>query len=190
MFVDGLDPVIKTLFEQRREETRRISYLELVQYARAEGDSNRTRLSASRRRTPMLEQDTHSRKPTKPRRCPRNDKVMFAESTADSSESPLNADQPRYTEDEVHLLGEADSSIPTDELPSTLVGSSTTTTDPLLGVQAHVPAPYVNYQEWDRGMSCNRPGWKTPFKADAYGRRPEQPRTAPISHECYQPVHI
>ena len=62
MFVDGLDPVIKTLVEQRREETRRMSYLELVQYARAEGDSNRTRLSANRRSTPMLGQETHSRK--------------------------------------------------------------------------------------------------------------------------------
>ena len=62
-FVDGLDPVIKTLVEQRREETRRMSYLELVQYARAEGDSNRARLSANRGSTAMLEQYTHSQKP-------------------------------------------------------------------------------------------------------------------------------
>ena len=89
----------------------------------------------------MLEQETRSREPMKPRRWAGNDKVMFAESTADSRGSPLDADHPRYTEDEVHLLGEADSSIPTDELPSTLVGSSTITTDPLLAVQAHVPAP-------------------------------------------------
>ena len=112
IFVDGLDPVIKTIVEYRREETRRMSYLELVQYARAEGDSNRARLSANRKSIPMLEQETHSRKPMKPRRWAGNDKVMFAESTADTRESPVNADQPRYTEDEVHLLGEADSSIP------------------------------------------------------------------------------
>ena len=138
----------------------------------------------------MLEQETHSREPMKPRRWAGNDKVMFAESTADSRESPVDADQPRHTEDEVHLLGQADRSIPTDELLSTLVGSSTTTMDPLLAVQVHVPAPYVNYKEWDRGMSRNRPGGKAPYKADAYGRRPAQPRSAPICHECYQPGHI
>ena len=190
MFVDGLDPVVKTLVEQRREESRRINYLQLVQYARAEGEPNRARLSASRRSTPMLEQENHSWKPVKPPRWAENDKVMFAESTADSRESPIDANQPRYTEDEVHVIGEADSSIPTDELPTTLVGSSTTTADPLLAVQAHVPAPHVNNQEWDRGMSRNRPGWKTPYKAEAYGRRPAQPRTTPICHEFYRTVHI
>ena len=74
----------------------------------------------------MLEQETHSRKPMMPRRWAGNDKVTFAQSTVDSRESPFDADQARYTEDEVHLLGEADISITTDELPSTLVGSSTT----------------------------------------------------------------
>ena len=36
MFVDGVDPVIKTLVAQRRKDSRRMPYLELVQYARAE----------------------------------------------------------------------------------------------------------------------------------------------------------
>ena len=45
MFVDGLDPVIKTLVAQRREDSRRMPYSELVQYARAEGDSHRARVS-------------------------------------------------------------------------------------------------------------------------------------------------
>ena len=35
-----------------------------------------------------------------------------------------DADQPRHAKDGVHLIGEADTSIPTDELPFTRMGSS------------------------------------------------------------------
>ena len=76
IFVDGVDPVIKTLIEQRREEPGRMSYLEFLQCARAEGEP---------KNTPMLEQETHSWKPMKARRWARNDKFMFAESTRVSS---------------------------------------------------------------------------------------------------------
>ena len=97
MFVNGLAPVVKTLVKQPREETHRMNYLDLLQYARAEGESNRARLSASPRRTPMHELEIHSQTRGKPRRWAENDKVIFAESTADSRESHLDANQPQYT---------------------------------------------------------------------------------------------
>jgi len=47
LFVDGLDPAIKALVARFRESHRRTTYLELVQYARAEGDALRARTTSA-----------------------------------------------------------------------------------------------------------------------------------------------
>ena len=65
---------------------------------------------------------------------------------------------------------------------------STTTTDPVLAVNANIPAPYIPYSEYDSGITRNRPGWKTNNHAN---QRPFRgPKPTFICHECYARGHV
>lgn len=61
IFIDGLDPMIRTLGSRRRKERRKTTYLELFQYAQAEGDALRVRrgLKAVRTRQAVELEDCH-----------------------------------------------------------------------------------------------------------------------------------
>ena len=80
MSIDGLDPVIKTLVAQRTDESRRMPHLELLQYARAEGDSQRARLSHQRKPAPDIDGNLsrQRRRQSNPQRLT-TDRVLLAE---------------------------------------------------------------------------------------------------------------
>lgn len=169
MFIDGLDPGIKTLVARHREEKRKLSYLELVQYARAEGDALRARGSTTR---------------------PKPAKALLAEPDSLS----LMADRtPREGFDNVHVAHADGVSIPTTELPSTTESSFETAQDrSLLYVgnnRAQAPrVPFAN------GVTRNqRPGWVDNRSAGRFTDvRNVAPRSAAvpiICHLCYTHGH-
>ena len=164
-FVDGLDPAIKSLVSRHREADRRCTFLELVQFAQAEGDAIRAR---ERRRSSRLQVSPAKR--THPQRA------LFAEekqhlhhSSAETTEQYSATDK---DVENLNLVGDYGSSVPTSDLPTSSGSShSTNPSDPALAIgygkqyrqsgsrSGSMPAPRVPYQEASPGMAQQRPGW-------------------------------
>ena len=199
MFTDGLDPAISSLVSRHRAERPRVSYIQLVQFAREEGAAYRARQGSSRRpiAAPVRVQQALQR----PRRS-----VNFMEqsppNSAGSSLRDPNADQ-------MLLFGESmRSSIPTTELPSTEFTSleSEEVVDEVLAINPrreghyasrrpainpsttrNVPAARLPYQT--PALRAIRPGWvDRPLNA---APPPGQQRIMPegrnrlICYSCY-----
>ena len=147
-FVDGLIPEIRNLVARYRESQSRetLSYEKLVQFAKDEGSSFRTRnkvTTASLTPKLLTQKELEVRK-TKPQR------VHFAESLYqiddEGSNDILGA-----------LFGDADSSIPTSELPSTTPSGSTEETDPIAYGERRVMPPRLPYES--NATRNARTGW-------------------------------
>lgn len=164
MFVDGLDPAIRALVARHREEKRRITYLELVQYAQAEGDTLRAR--------------------SKPK--PRSKAFCAEGSTPSSSIFHGNPAEPGM--DNVHFVGSNPESYGSSELPTT--SDNTSGGDPALyagGPRIRAtPIPYAS-----NGSRVSRPGWvgHAPQHHDDGNRNPGK-STSTICHFCYRAGHI
>lgn len=144
MFVDGLDPSIRALVARHREENRRISYLELVHYSQAEGDTYRARNGNRKRSSQALLADA-----------------------SDSSLSVLRRNSDKPENDHIHFLGSNPDSLPTSDLPSTSV--PTTDEDPTL--YAHgVRVPAAPLAHANNGSRFSRPGWRdtNPRRVDSH----------------------
>ena len=173
MFIDGLDPATKTLVARQREAKRRITYLELIQFARSEGEAHRAR--QSRGRPSIRIPDTGRRR----------HHVSFLESPS-GSQGSLNR-RSGDDLDNVHLLQE-DASLPSTELPSTSVPSTDTAEAEAAALIQHrferTPAPRVPYA--DARVTRNRPGWEgRPAFQRPPGQGPSSPRPDIICHACY-----
>lgn len=200
LFIDGLDPSIRTLVARYREETPRdeLSYERLVQVAQDEGDSHRARTGASKLRpttgTSLLRSQDQARSvgPSKPRS---GSQALLAESSVEFRHGPSAAgsDQHDGTGD-LHLFHEG-SSQPTSELPSTAAYEDSISSDPVmaLGRPRHIPAPRIAFQEHSPQVALNRPGWQD---RNASARRQDprdratQMRPPAICHQCYAHGHI
>lgn len=162
MFVDGLTRTIGGLVARYRENNRRVSYLELVQFAQAEGDAVRARAGIGSR----------------PRR------LLHVEARDVPLSHSRGSAQGGY--DNVHLL-QGDESLPSSELPSTTEPSATDV-DPALYAGRQVPALPVPHSS---GYRAQRPGWRDPFPP-RQERRPANPELLRqlICHTCYRHGHI
>ncbi|CAN8073121.1 unnamed protein product, partial [Agarophyton chilense] len=158
MFVNGLDPSIRALVARHREEKRKLTYLELVQYAQAEGDTLRARQNRKSRPTRALLADGDN-----------------------SSLSLAGGPAPVGVNDNIHFRGSNPESMGTSELPST--SAPTTDEDPALYTQERrVPAaslPFAN-----TAARFSRPEWRdtAPRRVDS---RPQPNPAELICYLCY-----
>lgn len=183
LFVDGLDPTIRSLVARYREASRRgLSFEQLVHYAQDEGDTYRARVGAHRsRQAPAL-----IAQPAKQVRLRTKDpraNALLAESSVEFRDDS-SAHQGLTRQDhqgEVHFLG-AMSSDHTSQLPtgSTVVSHDYDDADSAL-VMNQVPAPRVPYQELSAQVKRSRPGWRDNV---------ERSTLALICHICYAKGHI
>lgn len=183
MYVDGLKESIKSLVARYRETERRATYLEVIQFACAEGDALRGRRQTSQRGGVLQAGRITVPNRGNPKSRERHPTALLAESIADTNENGDYSTQ----EGEGVLLGGEGTSNPTTDLPT---GTWTTgDEDPALPMygrdsrpsHGRVSAPPVAYQ--DNRVRFTRPGWE---------QRPMSPRamSAPknngiICHICY-----
>ena len=193
-FLDGLDPAIKSLVARYRERHRKATFLELVQFAQAEGEAKRAREAPSRSDPlkPAL------RKPVQTSQRKGGALLIESVPTTEEQSDATHSAEP----EQVNLIGSDFSStpypisIPTSELPSTATDASLNPADdPALAIQSgyrygragqrqSVPAPRVPYQNHAPHMANTRPGWtkqQDPVKA-AQARNAQSEW---ICHSCY-----
>ncbi|CAN8069909.1 unnamed protein product [Agarophyton chilense] len=168
IFVDGLDPAIRTRVAQRREDRPKATYLGLVQFARAEGEALRACTPGSRLRSAkamMLQPGTPSA------------------SMIDEQDSRRDYDNVQLAHSDVH-------SIPTTELPSTLDESQYVTEDHTLlyADNGRVRAPRVPHESGN--VRFSRPGWRDTRPAVKFAEpRHPTPASGLICHLCYKLGH-
>ncbi|CAN8076685.1 unnamed protein product [Agarophyton chilense] len=168
VFVDGLDPAIRTLVARRREDRPKATYLKLVQFARAEGEALRARTPGSRVRFSKA--------------------LMLQPGTASASMIDEQASRRDY--DNVQLAHSDVHSIPTTELPSTLDESQYVIEDgTLLYADAgRVRAPRLPHESGN--FQFSRPGWRDTRPAVKFAEpRHPTPASGLICHLCYEPGH-
>ncbi|CAN8065807.1 unnamed protein product [Agarophyton chilense] len=166
MFVDGLDPAIRTLVARRREDRPKATYLELVQFAGAEGEALRA--------------------------CTPGSGVTSAKALMlqPSTPSPSMIDEQAFRRDydNVQLAHSDVHSLPTTELPSTLDESQYVIGDDTLlyAGNGRVRAPRVPQES---GNVCfSRPGWRDTRPAVKFAEpRHPTPAYGLIYNLCYKP---
>ena len=165
-FVDGLIPAIKELVARHREANSRCTYLDLVTFAKAQGEAFRARL-------PPRTRQEMSRSKAKPRTS-----AMLLQSGADSREDTL---QEVDEDGGVYLLNEELISANTSDLPTdTIYSQEGTEAETLAYVGRQVAAPHVPYGT--RGMARSRPGWQDP---KTFARQATYPPRDPKLFICY-----
>lgn len=101
MFIDELDPPIKTLVAHYREQHPKVTYLELIQFTRAEGEALRARDSSTQQ----------------------NATRALRLQTGSSSICIGASDNPNLGYDKVQGIHQDGVLIPTTDLPSTTEGT-------------------------------------------------------------------
>lgn len=204
MFVDGLLPSIRSLVARHRESHRRSSYIELVHFARAEGDAHRARVSTGRKpdilvrdnkapsalrnRAKALSLEVHPE-----RRVPAQ-RLRFSDAEEFSGRETITDNG----EDAVHFL-DNDSSFTTPTSlgnDSETIQSVTTTgqnsADAAMAMGYHggnrKPAPGVPFA--DRRTQALRPGWVDRNPKPGQGRGMGSAKKQLICHICYALGHI
>ena len=189
-FIDGLLPSIKDLVARHREAKPRTNYLEVVTYAKAEGEAYRSRFPA-RTRVAAADRDRQdrTRKAGPSKRIP----AMLVESTVDSRE--YSAPDIEGV-DNIQLLGDE---LITPESSSLLFNTVVTPdegyeADSIAYIGNHVPAPRLPYET--RSLQGSRPGWRDNRRVSYPSNRGPQRRplnTANTSmficYCCYEKGH-
>ena len=197
MFIDGLDPGIRSLVARHREGQRDktrgrglFTYLDLVRFAQNEGDAlraRRPRLASkppdprvSARRSPLRGNTLlRGQSPTRGR-APN----LLLDSPEDSRLTrSAGVSHPRM-DDELYLLPD-DGIVATSDVHSTV--ETAEPSDSAMLVQGHnrIPAPRVPHQGQDRATRFNRPGWVDNRRVNA---KPDRPQ-ALVCYSCYALGH-
>ena len=173
-FVDGLTPAIKELVARHREANSRCTYLDLVTFAKAEGEAYRARLP--QRNRSILDSRTRQEKMRSNAKTRGN--AMLLQSSADSREDTL---QEVDGDGNMYLLNEELISANTSDLPTdTIYSQEGTEAETLAYVGRQVAAPHVPYGT--RGMARSRPGWQDP---KTFARQATYPPRDPKLFICY-----
>ena len=187
MFVNGLDPAIEPLVARHRESHPKITYLELVYFARDEGNANRARRAQGRR--PNIVVIPKKSVPRKERAS-----AMMTDSDDDFLETRSISRAFDNNVDPLQYIGDGEYSFPTTDLPTTY---DTAFEDPsreedamfVMEQRRHVPSPRVAFSERDATMS-RRPGWiqDRRYAKPQHGGRSRADGI--ICHGCYEKEHI
>ena len=156
MFVNGLDPAIEPLVSRHRESHPKITYLELVHFARDEGNANRAR--SAQGRLPNIVVTPKKSVPRKERAS-----AMMTHSDDDFLETRSISRAFDNSVDPLQYIDGGEDSFPTTELPTTYdtaVEDHSREEDAMFAMEQrrHVPSPRVAFAEHDATMS-RRSGW-------------------------------
>ena len=174
MFIEGLDVSIKPILSQYRQDNRDVSFLRLVNYAKAHGSASRAREKKTKKvmiQTPATLR--MGKKPKVPHPIRKNcAAVHLADSISWSEERSAQGSNERYYEGA--LVAEGDfiepsegygygenggSGMSTIQTPTRTTESFSEPTDPVMMIwgRGHAPAPCIPME--DKGSSFPRPGW-------------------------------
>ena len=189
LFIDGLNPGIRSLVARHREAERRynrrkrdkLTYLDLVQYAQNEGDACRARMTPRNGEPTTRKQVGFARYSTANGNTSGARRVMTMESPPDSRETRQG--RSGY-EDALNLLQEGNTSLPTNYLPTSSEVPTSDRESLMLAQEKRVPAPHIPHQ--DARTRQSRPGWAGYARGTA---RSDTPPGRIICHTCYVPNH-
>ena len=187
LFIDGLDPAIRSVVARHREQTSRkeLSFEQLVHFAQDEGDSLRARSRAGRQG--QLQLPRQDRPPHKKSRA------LLAGSSVEFREHSSRPSVATHR-DNVGMLR------PDEQTNAPLLSSyepSITQTDEdsvrALPIHGHrqVHPNRIPYQEHSPGMRYQRPGWQEkPTRPVEKMHAPPRDRRSLICHTCYAKEHV
>ena len=201
MFVDGLNPAIRSLVARYREEQRgktrkkrhSFTYLDLVRYAQNEGEALRARTGETRRSSAVQRDILPGNRNALPRSpatgAPPSRRILYLDSPEGSSTLPVHRDNDAPEREAVHLLHE-ENALSSSGLPawdsSTWEESNDTPQDPiLLKEPGMVPAPRVPFS--NRFTRDARPGW---LARPPVNRNESRVDPSIICHRCYGRGHL
>lgn len=187
IFVDGLDPSIKTLVVRHREAHRKTNYLELLQFARYEGDAFRARQVSARKPPLLVPQKGHKNAPRA--------NLMLQQSPPGTPSPSIHNGTPATNYDGVNLMQDgyqAYYASSSSDIPSTSQQTEyhSLPADPALAAgDRMVPPQKVAFEKDTRTL--NRPGW-VDRRPGFHGHRNNfQPRRGHlICHACYKLGHV
>ncbi|CAN8062282.1 unnamed protein product [Agarophyton chilense] len=182
LYIDGLDPSIKSLVARYREKHGRVSFLELVQFAKAEGDAARARGSPRR----SVAFGTSMGKEKISARVNQRSKLLHLESPVDSRDSSFAPKESDSHEEAVHLMECTDSSVPTVDLPH----SESQDEEALMAMEGRGPMCRPYKVPPQGGFKNGKPGWVvTPTE---YRSQPmlTNRRDRLICYSCYGKHHL
>ena len=192
LFIDGLNPVIKPLVARYNKQSRKATYIQVVEYAFEEGSAHRARAGSQRNTDVLLRNPT----PKPSRAQPRSVNLLENYPPQSGWASHLGS-QTNDGSGELHLI--QPDSVDTDELPST----AEETIDATQGAEPILIAnrQYRRVQPSgiplaDRQTKANRPGWIDRTQPSGYERRGSQasqaskPTGDEYCYSCYAPGHI
>ena len=211
MFIEGLDASIKPMVSQYRQDNRDVSFLRLVNYAKAQGSASRAKEKRTKKvtiHTPPTFKAGNKQKTSYPMRKTHG-AVHLAESISGSDERSAQRSQENQYEGAFVAEGDfiepsegyghedygasGTSTLPT---PTYTTESFSEPTDPVMMFRGrgHTPAPRLPME--DRGTTFRRPGWmgrpqnqgRPPARG---GPRPQYPvkKHGLVCYHCYEKGH-
>lgn len=183
LYVDGLDKTIKSLVARHRERHPRIRFLELIQFAQAEGDAVRARSGMSSRTRRLGTYPT--RDESLAQRAAKRGKALYLESPENSRLSTQTPRESHVGHDDLQYLDEPVGSIPTTELPST---ESLQESELMAMEQRRYPYQRNAVVPPPGGITEKSPGWVNNRLVGNYQGR--QNREGLICYSCYARHHL
>ena len=205
MFIEGLDASIKPMVSQYRQDNRDVSFLRLVNYAKAHGSANRAREKKTKKVVIQMPATLRvGNKPKVPHPIRKNRAaVHLADSISESEERSAQRSNENYYEgafvadgdfiepSEGYGYGEnGGSGTSTLQTPTYTMKSPTESTDPVMMFRGrgHTPAPRLPME--DKGTALRRPGWTGRPPARGPPRSPyPQKNHGLICYHCYEKGH-
>ena len=205
MFIEGLDASIKPMVSQYRQDNRDVSFLRLVNYAKAHGSASRAKEKKAKKVTIQTPATLRvGNKPKVPHPIRKNRAaVHLADSISGSDErSAQRSDENVYEgalvakggfiePSEGYGYGEnGGSGTSTLQTPTYPTESHSGSTDPVLSFRGrgHTPAPRLPME--DKGMAFRRPGCTGRPPARGPPRSPYlQKKHSLICYHCYEMGH-
>ena len=178
-FIDGFHPAIEPIMASHHEAHRNVTYLELVQFSKSQGEAIRA-VMGSRRSAPRFTVPSKSAK-TNPQGN------FFALSSSEEFRDPsFSESRSSEKSGQVLLIDHEQDSVPTSDLPPTF-GDVYADSDVFLAIgmhRGHVGAPRVPYHEYAPHMT--RPGWQNRQAQRMMERAGQRPYGSIICHTCYE----
>ena len=189
MFIEGLDPSIKPMVSQYRQDNRDVSFLRLVNYAKAQGSARRAKDKKTKKATIQTPATLRVGSKLKGPHPVRNNRAAVHLADSISGSEGRSAQRSNESYYEGAFVAEGDSFEPSEgdgygnydgsgtstlRTPTYATESYEETTDPVLAFRGrgHTPAPRLRRE--DKCTKFRRPDWsgRTPFN----GRpRPQYP---------------
>ena len=205
MFIEGLDASIQPMVSQYRQDNRDVSFLRLINYAKAHGSASRAKEKKTKKVTIQTPATLRVGKKRKvPHSTPKNRAAVHLEDSISGSEgrSEQRSNENYYEgafvangdfiePSEGSRYGEnGGSGTSTLQTPTYTTKSLSESTEPVMTIRGrgHTPAPRLPME--DKGTALRRPGWMGRPPARGPPRSPyPQKKHSLICYHCYKKGH-